>query len=109
MQHLTPEESSKCAGIEDQVMSRLRTLYHALQEVSTIVDDHRGILRRCGSPLADLATGCPPVEEAWAIVEEIARSLYAFRVVPFPATDESDEAFIRYMDQIEEAKQQWRP
>jgi hypothetical protein len=109
MQHLTPEESRKCAEIEDQVMSQLRTIYHALQEVSRIVADHREILRRCGSPLADQATGCPPVEEAWAIVEEIARSIHAFQVVAFPAGDDSDEAFIHYMEQIEEAKQQWRP
>lgn len=51
----------------------------------------------------------PPVEEAWAIIEEIARSLHAFRIVAFPAGDDSDEAFVRYMEQIEEAKRQWRP
>lgn len=90
-------------------MSRLRTVYHSLKEVSTIVASHREILRRCGSPLADQATGCPPVEEAWAIIEEIARSLHAFRIVAFPAGDDSDEAFVRYMEQIEEAKRQWRP
>lgn len=70
----TPEEYRKSVEIEDEVMSRLRTVYHSLKEVSTIVASHREILRRCGSPLADQATGCPPVEEAWAIIEEIARS-----------------------------------
>jgi len=86
-----------------------KVLYHALQEVSTIIEGHKEILRRSGSPLNDLATGCPPVEEAWAIVEEIARCIHAFRVVALPADGDSDEAFIRYMEQIEEAKQQWRP
>jgi hypothetical protein len=105
----TREDYTKSAEIEDQVMSQLKPIYHALQAVSTTVADHRDVLRRCGSPLANLATGCPPVDEAWAIVEEIARSLHAFRVVPRPADDESDEAFIRYMEQIEEAKQQWTP
>jgi hypothetical protein len=103
------EDYTKRAEIEDQVMARLRPIYQALQGTSAIVADHRNTLRRCGSPLADLATGCPLVEEAWAIVEEIARCLHAFRVVPRPADDESDETFIRYIEQIEEAKQQWRP
>lgn len=109
MEALTPEEYNRRAEIEDAVMSRLRTIYRILEEVSLIVAEHRELLRRCGSPLADQATGCPPVEEAWAIVEEIARSIHAFRVVAFPAGDDSDEAFIRYMEQLEEAKQQWQP
>jgi hypothetical protein len=105
----TPEEYRKSVEIEDNAMSKLRTIYHSLEEVSTIVADHREILRRCGSPLADQATGSPVVEEAWAIIEEIARSIYAFRVVASPTGDDSDEAFIRYMEEIEEAKRQWRP
>jgi hypothetical protein len=49
------------------------------------------------------------VEEAWAIGEEIARSIHRFMSCHVPANDENDEVFIRYIEQIEEAKQQWRP
>jgi len=107
MEPLTPEDHRKRA--EDEVMSRLTTIYHALDEVTSIVADHRGLLRRCGSPLADETIGCPSVEEAWASVEDIARSIHAFRVVEFPAGDDSNDAFIQYMEQIEEAKRKWRP
>jgi hypothetical protein len=109
MEPLTPEEYRTSAEIEDDVMSRLRTIYHSLDEVSRIVADHRDLLRRCGSPLADETTGCPSVEEAWATIEDIARSIHAFRVVEYPAGDDSNEAFIQYMEQIEEAKREWRP
>ena len=109
MKPLTFEDCRKSAEIEDEVMSRLTTIYLALDEVSRIVADHRDLLRRCGSPVADETTACPSVEEAWATVEDIARSIHAFRVVKFPAGDDSNDAFIRYMDELEEAKRQWKP
>ena len=80
-----------------------------LEEVSRIIADEKELLRRCGSPLADETTGCPSVEEAWAIVEEVARCLHAFRIVEFPAGNDSNDAFLEYMERIERAKQQWRP
>jgi hypothetical protein len=106
---MSPNDDSKRVAIEDEVLSRLTTIYHGLEEVSRMVADEKELLRRCGSPLADESTGCPAVVEARAIVEEIARCIHAFRIVEFPAGDDSDEAFIEYMERIDRAKRQWRP
>jgi len=105
----TPEDARKCAAIEDNIMSRLRFLYRSMNTVSDIVGEHRDLLRRCGSPLADERTACPSIDEARAIVEEIARCIHAFRVVGAVPTDEDDEVFMRYMEDIERAKDEWRP
>jgi hypothetical protein len=59
MEPLSPNDDSQRVAIEDEVMSRLTTIYHGLEEVSRIIADEKELLRRGGSPLADESTGCP--------------------------------------------------
>jgi hypothetical protein len=80
-----------------------------MKTISANVSEHRELLRRCGSPLADERTACPSIDEARSIVEEMGRCIHAFRVVGPVPIDEDDEAFMRYMEQIERAKDEWRP